>query len=80
MSAIIYPNPSTGEFTIQFSEKPVVPVTIELTDVTGQLIDRFLITDRTTVVNKPNLAKGIYYITIRNNEEVVVKKISILKT
>ncbi|HKR05978.1 MAG TPA: T9SS type A sorting domain-containing protein [Bacteroidia bacterium] len=80
MDVLIYPNPSTGEFTIQFSEKPVVPVTIELTDVLGQLIERFEAADKSTVVNKSNLSKGIYYIIIKNNEEVVVKRISILKS
>jgi hypothetical protein len=80
IDAVIYPNPSTGEFIIQLSERPGMPITVELTDVIGKLIDRFEVTEKATVVNKPNLAKGIYYIIIKNRAEVVVKKISIVKT
>src|SRR6185436_18107918 len=75
----IYPNPSSGEFTIQFSKKPVSIVSVELTDVIGRIIDRFETTSMTTTINRSDLSKGIYYIVIRNNEAVTVKRISILK-
>jgi hypothetical protein len=75
----VYPNPNNGEFTIEFSNKPSSPLFIELTDELGKVVKRFETTDETVVIKESNLAEGIYYLTVRNNKEVLVRKINIVK-
>src|SRR6185436_4547654 len=33
-----YPNPNSGEFTVKFSNKPISPVQIEMTDELGKMV------------------------------------------
>ncbi len=74
---IISPNPSPGVFTIHFSEKPSVAITIEIMDAIGQVIDRVAINEEEFVIDKSNLAKGIYYLVATSKEIMMVKKIVI---
>ena len=74
----IYPNPSVdGQFTLQFSAKPATSVTIEITDVIGKVIDHFVVNDETVVLDKSSLAPGVYYLSARNKEMMLVKKLVI---
>ncbi len=73
----IYPNPSPGVFTIQLSKKPSAPVTIEITDVIGKVVDRFVVNDETVILDKSNLVPGVYYLAARNKEIMLVKKLVI---
>jgi type IX secretion system substrate protein/beta-propeller repeat-containing protein len=75
----IYPNPNSGEFTIKFSDKPISAIQIELTDELGKVISRFETNDETIVIKESNLAKGIYCLTARNKDELMIKKISVVK-
>ncbi|MEP7169534.1 MAG: T9SS type A sorting domain-containing protein [Bacteroidota bacterium] len=75
----IYPNPNSGEFTINFSTKPTSLVKIEITNEIGKVVKKFETDDETVVIKETNLAKGIYCLTIRNKDEVVIKKINIVK-
>jgi len=75
----VYPNPGSGEFTIEFSKQLASPVKIELTDAMGKVVKRFATNDETIVINESNLAKGIYCLTARSNNKVVLKKINIVK-
>ncbi len=73
----IFPNPSQGVFTIHFSEKPSTAITIEMMDAIGQVIDRVTVNEKELVIDKSNLAKGIYYLSATSKEAVLVKKIVI---
>jgi hypothetical protein len=75
----VYPNPSSGEFNINFSNKLSPPVQIEMTDEIGKVVIRFEANDETVVINEPNLAKGIYCLSARNKDEIAIKKISVVK-
>jgi hypothetical protein len=75
----VYPNPNSGEFTIKFSAKSDSPIQIALTDELGKIVKRFETSDETVVIKELNLANGIYCLTARNKNEVVVKKINIVK-
>jgi hypothetical protein len=77
--AKVFPNPNSGEFTIKFSTKPSSPIQIELTDEIGKVVKRFEANDETVVIKESNLASGIYCLTVRDKNEVVVKKINIVK-
>ncbi|HKR04008.1 MAG TPA: T9SS type A sorting domain-containing protein [Bacteroidia bacterium] len=75
----IFPNPNAGEFTIKFSAKPSSPIQIEMTDEIGKVVKKFETNDETVVIKESNLAKGIYCLTVRNEDEVVIKKINVVK-
>ncbi|HKR04006.1 MAG TPA: T9SS type A sorting domain-containing protein [Bacteroidia bacterium] len=74
----VYPNPNLGEFTIKFLKLPSSPIQIELTDEIGKVVKRFETNDETVVVKESTLAKGIYCLIVRNKDEVVIKKITII--
>jgi hypothetical protein len=73
----VYPNPSAGVFTIKFSSKPISPIQIEMIDALGKVVERFETIEETVVIDKSNLANGIYCLTARNNYQVSVRKINI---
>jgi len=75
----VYPNPSSGEFTIKFSTKPVSPIQIELADLLGKVLRSFETNDETILIKETNLAKGIYYLRVKNKDELVIKKINVVK-
>jgi hypothetical protein len=77
--AKVFPNPNSGEFTIKFSNKPSSPIQIELTDELGKVERRFETSDETVVIKESNLVKGIYCLTVRNKNAIIIKKINIVK-
>ncbi|HKR03790.1 MAG TPA: T9SS type A sorting domain-containing protein [Bacteroidia bacterium] len=74
---IAFPNPSTGTFTIQFEEAPFETIRIFIKDVMGKVIEILETKERTILIDKPDLASGIYFITAENATGIMVKKISI---
>jgi hypothetical protein len=66
----IFPNPNKGAFTIQSTKAGV----FELIDVTGKLMNTYIITNTQQTVNE-NLAAGIYF--VREKESGSVQKLMI---
>jgi hypothetical protein len=75
----VYPNPNNGEFTIQFTNQPASPVQVELTDMIGRVLEKFILSDESETINVPQIAKGIYCLKMQMNDHVVVKRISIIR-
>lgn len=74
----IYPNPSSGKFTINFSKPFVNPATIYIYDMVGKLIyNRENIVRKNVQVDLGNTKKGFYLISIISNKEIFTKKILI---
>jgi hypothetical protein len=68
----IYPNPSNGdEITIQCTKKNEPPI-IEVWDIVGKLLFAREMVGSSEVIksNELKLVKGIYFIRIRNSNEV----------
>ncbi|MEO5572698.1 MAG: fibronectin type III domain-containing protein [Bacteroidia bacterium] len=74
----VFPNPSTGAFTIQFAGKPASVITIEIMDNVGKVLKSFDTNEETIIFDQSNFAKGIYYLSVKNANDRVVKKIVIL--
>ncbi len=70
----IYPNPSTGTFTI--SNKQLQITNIQITDITGKIIQKpeLPINNFQFSINK----KGTYFITIQTENQIYTEKIIIL--
>ncbi len=75
---IIYPNPSTDKFTIQFKEIPTEAYALTVFDVLGNHVYHEKVNhleNRYTV--QPQLNKGIYFISISLNGKTHSSKISV---
>ena len=68
----IYPNPSNGIVNIDLDENG--EFSIEVTDILGKTISRETIKSN-TILNLNNLDKGVYFVTVSNNEIMKTTKI-----
>lgn len=77
----LMPNPSNGDFKIQFTLSDPAAFSYELTSVTGQLIERSVKTNLNPGKQEKNIQKsselsaGIYFLTLDLNGIKAVKKI-----
>ncbi len=77
---IIFPNPSTGLFTVRVNDKSET-LTITIQDVCGRTIFSQSLTIKDSVGNLDiNLSNGMYFMTIKNNlNETFTRKVFISK-
>ncbi|MBI9035225.1 MAG: T9SS type A sorting domain-containing protein, partial [Bacteroidales bacterium] len=75
----IYPNPNTGEFSLEF-ETQKLPKAVRIYSTQGKMVfeqsSKELITNLMTF-NLPNLHPGVYYTQIEFEGEIVIKKMVI---
>ena len=69
----IYPNPTTGIFTIKTTNEGL----LEILTLHGELIKREVITKNEIVINLPDLSKGIYLLRYISKSEIQTNKIII---
>lgn len=72
----IYPNPTGGLITIEFSDKILLPLTIEIIDVKGKMVKDYFITDKNSIIDLTSLPKGAY---VLSNAKLSIHKTIILK-
>lgn len=74
---LIYPNPSTGQFTIEKPRDLNKEVQVKLLDVTSKLIlEKVIPVDQQKVeMDIRNYSKGIYYLQLIVNDEIFVKQV-----
>ncbi len=70
----IFPNPTTGQFTIDLRGS-ARPRSIEITDITGRTIKQLSINSQSTIINLKNQPEGIYFIKIQTENNIITKKI-----
>lgn len=73
----VFPNPFTKQTTIYFSEEQKNSV-ITVTDVTGRIVigKRFMVNGKSAVLDMSDIAKGIYFVQITDeNKNVVNRKV-----
>ncbi|MCD6020003.1 MAG: hypothetical protein K0S53_3124 [Bacteroidetes bacterium] len=75
--ATIYPNPTSGIFTIELASNE--KQTIQVIDITGNTVTSQVIENGKTTVNTSDLAAGIYNIQIKGNGVLMNKKLVIVK-
>jgi hypothetical protein len=75
----VYPNPSNGDFTIDFNSSINKNTTVEIVDVLGNLRFREPITGRSNAINSGIFESGMYFIKVSGEETFLIRKIIIDK-
>lgn len=77
LQAGIFPNPSQGEFEIVLDNNVELPVNIEISDMTGRIIEVFKMHNRQYNYNNTGISKGVYFVRVRgkNNFDRVLKAV-----
>ncbi|HRP52166.1 MAG TPA: Omp28-related outer membrane protein [Fluviicola sp.] len=77
----VYPNPATDAVTILFQPSHVSDVEISFSDVTGKIISTKnygTMTNASTItLDTQNVPAGVYFVTVKMNNQLVQKKIVI---
>ncbi len=69
----IYPNPTNGIFTIQCKDIQ----SIKIININGQIIKQLSIDNEQFTIDLSNQPKGIYFVKIKGDDFIIVKKIVI---
>ncbi len=77
VSTKIYPNPSSGQLTIDFDTSRIQQLEIELIDVLGKQVYSTTLTPTNKTLNLDHLQKGMYFVLLSEGERSIVKKIVI---
>lgn len=72
----IYPNPTTGEITIETGDFATNGVQVIITNSLGAIVYQSQLTNVKTILNLADLSNGIYILQITDGERTVIEKIS----
>ena len=77
----VYPNPSTGNFTLNYDDMSMENATITLVDILGKTIysKKMSVTGKGSLPFNLDLRNGVYFITIEGNNTKMTKKIIVKK-
>jgi hypothetical protein len=66
ITATLYPNPNNGEFTLAYDLKQTPEATINISDITGNIVYTIQITNETNLINinTNDLRSGMYFIQL----------------
>lgn len=78
-SAVLFPNPGTGKFTIKLDREPSVNAMIKVFDMTGKMVYNNLLTSRKSEFDLEFLETGIYLVKILDNDRVDEVKVNIIR-
>lgn len=70
----VYPNPSTGTVSIDVTDKSLDITSIEITDITGKVIQTIAATNWTTATNTTLTVKGVYLVNMMSNQQRLLTK------
>lgn len=70
---VLYPNPSTGHFTLELEEESQV----NIYNVLGQIVMTMNNVDGTQHIDLGNAPKGLYFVQIESGNSIDIKKITI---
>lgn len=75
----VFPNPTTGEFTIEYKgQSSKNDLKFSVVDTNGALVSQGVLTEGKALVQNKNLAKGVYYVQIKDKKkQIATRKIII---
>jgi len=75
----IYPNPSTGQFRIDFKDYNGEEIEVEIRSLSGKLVYKNSLAAQTNTINLEYLADGVYVLQIQKNNQLFGQSIVIQK-
>ncbi len=75
-NVLIYPNPTSGIFTLQLSNQPLNNSTITVFNILGDIIFKSEIKNQKSEIDLSSQPKGIYFVKVIQGDRMVVKKIA----
>jgi hypothetical protein len=77
----LYPNPSDGNFNLQFDTRSSDRIELQLFDITGRLVRELLFTNVASrfseSISFENIVKGVYLLKIKNGTNQTTRKLVI---
>ena len=70
----LYPNPTMGDFIIDFS-KSYNKLEILIYDINGRIVDEYKLENKSRINLNPNISVGLYFIKIINSSQSIVLKL-----
>lgn len=82
MKVTLYPNPASEYTTLEFELQNAATVAVEVADVTGKVVYNETLANlaegkQSVNINTQPLAEGVYFVNLRNGNNVVSKKLVI---
>ncbi len=74
-SFIVFPNPTTGNFSIDFKSNSIQNASIEIFDAIGKLVLTETISNKNTSISFEHFSKGIYSVRIKNNGTYFITRV-----
>ena len=75
----VYPNPNDGYFTIEIESYKAEDIVLEIVNISGQVIQtqhvESLIGKRVIDVNLSELSKGLYFVKLIVNNEIISRRV-----
>ncbi|MDD4646383.1 MAG: T9SS type A sorting domain-containing protein, partial [Bacteroidales bacterium] len=74
----VYPNPTNGKFTVSISNNEATDMTIELVNISGQVVYRNDVKAAYSYnedIDASSFAKGVYYLKVNDGKDVKVEKV-----
>lgn len=77
----VYPNPSTGNFSVNFEDMSMESANVVLVDVLGKVVynERMSVVGSGVIPFNMNLRNGVYFVTISDGNQKMTKKIIVRK-
>jgi hypothetical protein len=73
----VHPNPNNGKFTIDLSNNPFQSASLILTDVTGRMIFREVVTTKQTEIEIQSIQTGVYTLQVKIDNNTSYHKLVI---
>ncbi len=73
----IYPNPTSGSFSVAFEFENNLPTQLRIFSVEGKLIRQVAVQNSITAIDLENVPTGIYFLMYEQNELIRTRKINI---
>jgi len=73
----VYPNPNNGRFTLELDKEPNSELNITISNATGQVVHRQLITSSVNIFDLQGVRKGVYILDLFSENQSVKTRIVI---
>jgi PKD repeat protein len=74
-SFIVFPNPTNGNFSIDFKSNTIEHASIEIYDAIGKLVLIEKITNTNTIISFEHFSKGFYFVRVKNKGDYFTTRI-----